>query len=77
MFRRVMNYIKENKVKEAGVYFASECNKRDIDLGILKIMFFNQIDKYKLIKLICGYSFIPDDLKIYYDKPEKAIIDYN
>jgi len=77
MFRRVMDYIKENKVKEAGASFASDCNKRDIDLGFLGMMLFHQRDKHELIKLICGYSFMPADLKIYYDKPEKAILDYS
>lgn len=76
MFKRVMGYINNNDVKQAGISFASDCNTKGIDLGFLKMMFFYQNDKYELIKLICGYSFMPPDLKIYYDNPQKALIDF-
>ena len=76
MFQRVMEYINRNEIKEAGISFAIDCNKKDIDLGFLRMMFFNQSDKYSLIKLICGYSFMPQEFQKYYDNPEKALIDY-
>lgn len=76
MFKRVMDYINENKIREAGLSFLSDCDKKNIDLGILKMMFLYQTNKYDLIKLICGYPFMPSDLRIYYDDPEKAMIDY-
>ena len=38
---------------------------------------FKQTDKNDLIRLVCGYNFITDDSKKYYDNPEKAFIDYS
>jgi len=76
MFRRVMDYLKNNKVMEAGMSFASDCNKKDIDLGFLGMFLFKQTDENELIKLVCGYHFMPADLKKYYDNPQKAFIDY-
>ena len=77
MFRRVMDYLKNNQVMEAGMSFASDCNKKDINLGFLGMFLFKQTDKNDLIRLVCGYHFMPDDLKKYYDNPEKAFIDYS
>jgi hypothetical protein len=37
---------------------------------------FKQTDENELIKLVCGYHFMPADLKKYYDNPQKAFIDY-
>jgi hypothetical protein len=76
MFQRVMEYVNRNKIKEAGISFVSDCHKRDIDLGFLEMMLFHQSDKYSLIKLICGYSFMPPEFQKYYDNPEQALIDY-
>ena len=76
MFKRVMEYLNKNDVKNAGVSFVSDCNKKEIDLGILTMLFFSQTDKNELIKLVCGYPFMPPDLRQYYDNPEKAFVDY-
>lgn len=76
MFKRVMEYVNNNDIKNAGISFASDCNKKQIDLGFLGLMLFNQTDKYELIKLICGFSFMPSDLSIYYDNPQKALENY-
>ena len=75
MFTRVMAYINENKIQEAALSFLSDCDKEDINLGILHMLFINQTNKYDLIQLICGYSFMPSDLSIYYDNPEKAFLE--
>ena len=76
MFKRVMEYVNNNDVKNAGISFASDCNKKGIDLGFLSMLFFRQTDKNELIKLVCGYPFMPPDLRQYYDNTEKAFDDY-
>lgn len=81
MFKRVMEYLinkKTNYSFEAGCSFASDCNKSKLDLGGLGLFLFKKENTAEdVIKLVCGYSFMPKDLRLYYEKPEKAFEDYS
>jgi hypothetical protein len=76
MFTRVMEYLNKKQVKEAGISFASDCNKKGIQLGFIGMMLFNQKDENELLRIICGFHFMPTDLKQYYHNPQKAFEDY-
>lgn len=50
MFKRVIEYLNKNDIKNVGISFASDCNKKEIYLEILTMLFFKQTDKIELIK---------------------------
>ena len=81
MFKRVMGYLinkEPNSSFEAGCSFASDCDKSKIDLGGLALFLFTKENSAEdVIKLVCGYSFMPKDLRLYYERPEQAFIDYS
>ena len=76
IFRRVMEYLQKDDVRQGLMSFLSDCIKYDIDLGMLKMYFLTITDKNELIKTIAGYTFMPDDIKAYYINPDKAFKDY-
>jgi len=74
-FKRMMDYIIEDKFDEARKSILSDISKIDNNpMGGMIIM--SSKNTIELIKNASGFAFMSDKIKKYYENPEKALADY-
>ena len=75
IFKRMMDYIIQDKFQEARMSILSDISKIDNNpMGGMIIM--SSKNSIELIKNASGFAFMSDKIKKYYENPKKALTDY-
>ena len=75
IFKRMMEYIIENKFEQAKMSILSDISKIDSN-PLSSMIIMTSKNSIELIKNVSGFAFMSKKIKSYYENPEKALNDY-
>ena len=81
IFDEAMSYVAKGEYRSAAMAFLSDTDKIGYDVGIFLMPLLSISDENTnptdMIKMLSGFSSMPDRVKNYYKNPELALKDYS
>ena len=75
IFKRMMDYVLKDDLLNAKISIMSDLSKIDENPLTSRVIMSSQ-DAISLIKNVAGFHLMSQNIQLYYDNPEKALIDY-
>ena len=75
-FDRAIEYLKKNDLQNAKMSFMSDIQKggvQGMEYQMASMIVMLASNKTELIKAMAGFSFMPPDIRCFYDNPEGAM----